>query len=82
VTRTDYPDHHWFTPDEAARERQRARRDGAHLLLTAKDAVRWPAAGVLDALVLEVAWEWVAGGDAVEARVREALAGAPAGVRA
>jgi tetraacyldisaccharide 4'-kinase len=60
-------DHHWFTPLEAAGELARAQRAKSWLLLTAKDAVRWPAgaerAGVA---VLEVEWEWVVGGEAVE----------------
>ncbi len=68
-----YRDHHWFGAAEARRERQRARRDGATVLLTAKDAVRWPARAGSDAVqVLEVAWEWVSGGEAVEQLVFEA----------
>jgi len=58
-----YRDHHWFTAAEAARELARARDDGAALLLTAKDAVRWPVADARVA-VLRVAWEWLSGGDA------------------
>jgi len=68
VTVSAYRDHHWFTPAEAEREAARA-GDGA-LLVTAKDAVRWPAAARgRRPLVLEVAWAWVTGGDAVESQV-------------
>src|SRR6185295_11280718 len=38
-----YRDHHWFRADEVARERRLAERERAALLLTAKDAVRWPS---------------------------------------
>jgi tetraacyldisaccharide 4'-kinase len=68
--RSVYRDHHWFRPDEVARERRRAAEARATLLLTAKDAVRWPAAAdAADVAVLEVEWEWVCGGAEVEARV-------------
>jgi tetraacyldisaccharide 4'-kinase len=67
-----YRDHHWFTPGEAGRELERARRDGTLLLLTAKDAVRWPSAAWDPRVaVLEVEWEWVHGGEEVERRVFE-----------
>ena len=60
-------DHHWFTPREARRELARAADEGCWVLLTAKDAVRWPeSAGQDRVAVLEVEWEWVAGGVAVE----------------
>ncbi len=60
-------DHHWFTPGEAQRELARAAGEGSWLLLTAKDAVRWPESAGRDRVaVLEVEWEWVAGGGAVE----------------
>jgi tetraacyldisaccharide 4'-kinase len=67
---TRYRDHHWFSPADVARERARAQADGVRLLLTAKDEVRWPARGTVGVgvLVLDVAWEWVSGGDAVERR--------------
>ncbi len=69
VTASAYRDHHWFSAGEADRERARAAAAGATLLLTAKDAVRWPAP--LDptweaAAVLHVRWRWLAGGEAVE----------------
>jgi tetraacyldisaccharide 4'-kinase len=60
-----YRDHHWFTAAEAREEAERAARAGAYVLLTAKDAVRWPGAGG-EAAVLEVEWAWHEGGDAVE----------------
>jgi tetraacyldisaccharide 4'-kinase len=60
-------DHHWFTPREARRELARAAVEGCWVLLTAKDAVRWPdSAGSSGVAVLEVEWEWVVGGAAVE----------------
>src|SRR5205814_2325190 len=40
--RSIYRDHHWFRREEIARERRRAEEARATLLLTAKDAVRWP----------------------------------------
>jgi tetraacyldisaccharide 4'-kinase len=65
-----YRDHHWFSGAEAAAELARAAREGAALVITAKDAVRWPA-GAADprVRVLEVEWQWRAGGDAVERAV-------------
>ncbi|MFI5370146.1 MAG: tetraacyldisaccharide 4'-kinase, partial [Candidatus Eisenbacteria bacterium] len=63
-----YRDHHWFTAGETAAERARATRDHARVLLTAKDAVRWPA-GDRDTGVLEVGWSWVTGGEAAETAV-------------
>jgi tetraacyldisaccharide 4'-kinase len=60
-------DHHWFTPREARQELTRADGEGAWVLLTCKDAVRWPESVEQDRVaVLEVEWEWVAGGGAVE----------------
>lgn len=69
VTASAYRDHHWFSAAEAVRERARAAAAGATLLLTAKDAVRWPApadATSEAAAVLHVRWRWLAGGEAVE----------------
>jgi tetraacyldisaccharide 4'-kinase len=60
-----YRDHHWFSGSEVQRERRRAASRGGHVLLTAKDALRWPRGGA-DDRVIEVAWEWVWGGDEVE----------------
>jgi tetraacyldisaccharide-1-P 4'-kinase len=59
-----YRDHHWFTLAEAEREIRRA--GSATLLVTAKDAVRWPARAARQPHVLGVGWEWVAGGEALE----------------
>lgn len=60
-------DHHWFTPAEAAAALARARGTDGWVLLTAKDAVRWPAGTARERVaVLEVEWEWVRGGEAVE----------------
>jgi len=65
-----YRDHHWFGEEEARAEIESASRDQAVLLLTAKDAVRWPAAAAAErVVVLEVVWEWVEGGERVERRV-------------
>jgi tetraacyldisaccharide 4'-kinase len=73
--RSTYRDHHWFAAEEIGRERRRATAARATLLLTAKDAVRWPAGGgAEEAAVLEVEWEWVCRGAEVEARVLEDLA--------
>jgi len=70
VTLAAYRDHHWFSPGEARREHAAAA--GGTLLLSAKDAVRWPAAAPRDGVaVLEVGWEWVAGGETVERMVWE-----------
>jgi tetraacyldisaccharide 4'-kinase len=71
-----YRDHHWFTETEAGRERAAAAAAGAAVLLTAKDAVRWPTRGGNGTLapevrVLEVEWAWVANGEAVERLVLE-----------
>jgi tetraacyldisaccharide 4'-kinase len=60
-----YRDHHAFAPAEAAVELKRAAGDRARVLITAKDHVRWPEAHRAEAAVLEVEWEWVAGGDDV-----------------
>jgi tetraacyldisaccharide 4'-kinase len=59
-------DHHWFRPAEADAELERAEAEGAWLLLTSKDAVRWPGPATGRVAVLEVEWEWVLGGDEVE----------------
>jgi tetraacyldisaccharide 4'-kinase len=65
-------DHHWFTPREARQEAARAAGEGSWVLLTAKDAVRWPeSAGWERVAVLEVEWEWVVGGEAVESLALE-----------
>jgi hypothetical protein len=44
-------------------------REGARVLMTAKDDVRWPIEDDRASLVLEVGWEWVSGGDALERAV-------------
>ena len=65
---SSYRDHHWFRPGEIRREQEAAAADGATLVLTAKDAVRWPQADP-SAAVLEVEWEWLIGGDELERQV-------------
>ena len=68
VTLSAYRDHHWFTPEEAVREHAAAA--GGLLLLTGKDAVRWPAGAPRDRVaVLGTRWRWITGGEAVERRV-------------
>jgi tetraacyldisaccharide 4'-kinase len=65
-----YRDHHWFSVAEARREHAAA---GAQtLVLTAKDAVRWPAGAPRERVaVLATRWEWASGGDEVERRIWE-----------
>ena len=78
-----YRDHHWFGPGEARRALDGAAAAGAVVLLTPKDAVRWPrSAPSVGLRVLEVAWEWRVAGEAVEQLVFEAgdIAGAGAQV--
>lgn len=60
-----YRDHHWFTRAEA--DAEGARAGPATLLVTAKDAVRWPSGARRVPSVLEVAWDWCAGGERAEA---------------
>ena len=51
----------------AIREHAAARAAAGDLLLTAKDAVRWPPGVRRDEVrVLEVGWEWRVGGVAAE----------------
>ncbi len=70
VTLAAYRDHHWFTPAEAEREHRAA--TGGTLLLSPKDAVRWPAGAPRDGVaVLQPAWHWLQGGDEAERLVRE-----------
>ena len=66
-----YRDHHWFTASELRAAHARAAAAGAMVLVTSKDAVRWPD-GDADVLVLDVAWEWIVGGTAIEARIAAA----------
>ena len=67
-----YLDHHWFSVAEARSELNRARRAGAAVVVTAKDAVRWPEPSD-DVWVLRVEWEWTAGGAALESAVLDSL---------
>jgi len=60
-----YRDHHAFTAREAEREGAAAAAAGACVLLTAKDAVRWPGGGALER-VMDVTWSWQWGGEDVE----------------
>jgi len=70
VTLAAYRDHHWFTLAEARREHEAAR--GGVLLLSPKDAVRWPEGAPRDGVtVLGTRWRWVTGGDEAERLVRE-----------
>lgn len=69
VTLAAYRDHHWFSEREAGAERERAGAQGARIVLTAKDAVRWPDAHAAGVAVLETEWQWLEGGEEVERRV-------------
>jgi tetraacyldisaccharide 4'-kinase len=63
-----FRDHHWFSEREAGDLLREAGR--RPLLLTAKDAVRWPAtARDPRVAVLGVRWAWHDGGDAAEALI-------------
>lgn len=65
VTLAAYPDHHWFRRSEV--EREHAAAAGGLLLLTAKDAVRWPEGAPRDGVaVLRTRWRWVLGGEEAE----------------
>lgn len=67
VAVSPWRDHHWFTPREAREELARAGHEDSWVLLTEKDAVRWPqVAGPARVAVLEVEWDWVTGGEVVE----------------
>ena len=67
-----YRDHHWFRAVEVREEAARAVRERADLLLSAKDAVRWPEGeSAARVVVMEVAWRWVCGGQEIERRVME-----------
>lgn len=63
VTLSAYRDHHEFREHEARREVRAA--GGGCVLLTRKDAVRWPLPHER-VRVLDVAWAWTLGGDAAE----------------
>jgi len=70
VTLAAYRDHHWFTLAQARREHAAAA--GGTLLLTEKDAVRWPEAAPRDRVaVLTTRWEWLRRGAEAEERVWE-----------
>ena len=66
--RSIFRDHHWFTPAEVAEARRLAAASGGVVMLTAKDAVRWPDDSHGE-VVIEIAWRWAWGGDEVERRV-------------
>ena len=68
VTLRTFRDHHWFTLDEA--ERLLAQCGERTLLLTAKDAVRWPTRAQDPRIaVLEVEWQWCEGGQSAESLI-------------
>lgn len=65
-----YRDHHWWSEAQARAEVERA-GEGT-LVLTRKDAVRWPLPpGEGRVAVLDVKWEWLAGGAELERHVFE-----------
>ena len=77
VALSRYRDHEWFGAAAARRELDAAAAAGAVVLLTAKDAVRWPREAPLENVrVLEVEWAWCAAGEAVEQQVFESRSGA------
>jgi tetraacyldisaccharide 4'-kinase len=70
LTLARFRDHHWFTAAEARRWHARARARGGRVILSPKDAVRWPEGAPRDhVVVLEPRWAWVRNGDAAEALV-------------
>ncbi|MBI1799408.1 MAG: tetraacyldisaccharide 4'-kinase [Candidatus Eisenbacteria bacterium] len=69
-----YRDHHWFTPAEARSELDLADRDRSEIVISAKDAVRWPLSDPR-VRVMDVTWQWVCGGEDVERRVFAGLTG-------
>jgi len=70
VTLAAYRDHHWFTLAEARREHAAAA--GGTLLVTEKDAVRWPEEAPRERVaVLTTRWEWLRHGPEAEERVWE-----------
>jgi tetraacyldisaccharide 4'-kinase len=70
VTLVAYRDHHWFSLAEARREHAAA--GAGTLLLTTKDAVRWPSGAPRERVaVLATRWKWVSGGDGAERRIWE-----------
>ncbi len=70
VTLAAWRDHHWWSVAESAREHAAAAP--GMLLLSAKDAVRWPRGAPREQVaVLGTRWEWVSGGAEVERRVWE-----------
>ena len=74
VSHRVYRDHHWFRLGEAREEHAFAVSQNAALVLTAKDAVRWPARAPRDGVcVLRVNWEWAMGGARVERRIFEGM---------
>ncbi len=71
VTLSAYRDHHWFSRSECAREHAAA--GAGTLLLTAKDAVRWPAGAPRERVaVLGTRWQWCQGGAEAESRIEGA----------
>src|SRR5262249_27134304 len=65
-----YRDHHWFTPAEGRREQELSH--GGTLVLSAKDAVRWPEGAPRERVaVLETRWQWVRHGEEAERRIWE-----------
>ncbi|MCB2200039.1 tetraacyldisaccharide 4'-kinase [bacterium] len=63
IQRTAWRDHAWTTSDQRANLMNRAREVGAEaLLITAKDAVKWPRGEEgLPVQVPELRWKWEAG---------------------
>jgi tetraacyldisaccharide 4'-kinase len=68
-----YPDHHRFRAGEWAAARARAARQGARLVVSAKDAVRLAPEWRAGTLVLDVGWSWIDGAERVTGAIDEAL---------
>jgi len=73
VAEHGFADHHRFTAGEWARARADAAREGALLVVSAKDATRLSPGERKGVHVLEVAWRVIAGEEAIESALDRAL---------
>ena len=73
VQRTAWRDHAWTTSSQRADLMDKARAAGAEaLLITAKDAVKWPRGeDGLPVLVPELQWKWDAGNERLDAFLQD-----------
>ena len=70
-----FADHHRFTPAQWAAAREAARRAGALLVVSAKDAARLTRAQREGTHILPVAWTWVSGQAEIERLIDAAAEG-------